>query len=104
MGAVHEVLIPKEGGGMADSAAALAEPVLRARDVVRSFRKATRLSQEDFAHAISVTYSTVSRWENAHVEPSRLGWQSLNDLAEKRGIDLSDTDWGRYLLSMKRKQ
>ncbi len=38
---------------------------------VRVLRQRLGMSQEKFAAEIGVSFSTVSRWENAHHEPSR---------------------------------
>jgi len=37
---------------------------------VRELRSQLGLTQEEFAHAIAVTVSTVNRWENGHANPS----------------------------------
>jgi DNA-binding transcriptional regulator YiaG len=55
-------------------------------DLVRSLRQRLALTQEEFAHEIAVTVSTVNRWENAHAEPSKLAWKAIQDLARKRGL------------------
>jgi len=39
------------------------------------------MTQEEFAHAIGVTVSTVNRWENGHIEPSRLARKAMDGLA-----------------------
>jgi len=44
------------------------------------------MTQEEFAHEIAVTVSTVNRWENAHAEPSKLAWKAIKDLARQRGL------------------
>jgi DNA-binding transcriptional regulator YiaG len=44
------------------------------------------MTQEEFAHEVAVTVSTVNRWENAHAEPSKLAWKAIQDLARKRGL------------------
>ena len=49
------------------------------------------LTQEGLAHSLSVTFSTVSRWENGHVLPSRLAWRALQQLAAERGCPLVET-------------
>ncbi len=36
-----------------------------------ALRHRLNMTQEEFAHAIGVTVSTVNRWENGHIEPSR---------------------------------
>jgi DNA-binding transcriptional regulator YiaG len=40
--------------------------------MIRAWRQRAGLTQEDLAHALGVTFSTVSRWENGHVRPSSL--------------------------------
>ncbi len=44
-------------------------------------RRRLRMTQEEFAHAIGVTVSTVNRWENGHIEPSRLARKAIQGLA-----------------------
>ena len=39
---------------------------------IRLWRQRIGLTQEGLAAALSVTFTTVSRWENGHVQPSRL--------------------------------
>ena len=63
-------------GGMDDNAGSL----------IRTLRQKLGMTQEEFAHEIAVTVSTVNRWENAHAEPSKLAWKAINDLARKRGV------------------
>jgi putative transcriptional regulator len=57
-----------------------------AGDVIRRLRSKLGLTQEEFAHAIAVTVSTVNRWENAHAAPSKLAWKVIRELARKRGL------------------
>ena len=49
-------------------------------EVVRQHRKRRGMSQEKFAAEIGVSFSTVSRWENAHNEPSQLSWRAVQEL------------------------
>jgi len=37
--------------------------------LVRRLRESMSLTQEQFAHAVGVTYSTVNQWENGHRRP-----------------------------------
>jgi len=55
-------------------------------DLIRSLRQALGLTQEEFAHAIAVTVSTVNRWENGHAAPSKLAWKVIRALARRRGM------------------
>ena len=56
------------------------------RNLVRTLRQQLSMTQEEFAHQIAVTVSTVNRWENSHAEPSKLAWKAIRDLARQRGI------------------
>jgi len=55
-------------------------------NLIRTLRQKLGMTQEEFAHEIAVTVSTVNRWENAHAEPSKLAWKAIQDLARKRGV------------------
>ena len=55
---------------------------------IRALRAKLGLTQEEFAHAIAVTVSTVNRWENGHANPSKLAWRAIQGLARKRGTTL----------------
>jgi putative transcriptional regulator len=57
-----------------------------AGNLIRTLRQKLSMTQEEFAHEIAVTVSTVNRWENAHAEPSKLAWKAIEDLARKRGL------------------
>jgi len=56
--------------------------------MIRAWRQRTGLTQEGLAQALSVTSSTVSRWENGHVLPSKLAWRALQQLAAERSCPL----------------
>jgi DNA-binding transcriptional regulator YiaG len=57
---------------------------------IRGIRQRLRLTQEEFAHAIAVTASTVNRWENAHAAPSRLARRAIAELVTRRGLCPAD--------------
>ena len=48
---------------------------------ISTLRRRLKMTQEEFAHAIGVTVSTVNRWENGHIEPSRLARKAMEGLA-----------------------
>ena len=58
--------------------------------VIRSWRQRAGFTQEELARALGVTFSTVSRWENGHVAPSKLAWRALMQLSAERGVPLND--------------
>ena len=53
---------------------------------IRELRLKLDMTQEEFAHSLGITVSTVNRWENSHSEPSKLARASIVGLAEKRGL------------------
>lgn len=53
---------------------------------IRELRLKLDMTQEEFAHALGITVSTVNRWENGHSEPSKLARASIVGLAAKRGV------------------
>ncbi len=54
---------------------------------IRELRKGLGLTQEEFAHAVAVTFSTVNRWENGHAKPSKLARRAIEALgARKPGV------------------
>lgn len=61
--------------------------------LVRELRSLTGLTQEQFAAALGVTYSTVNRWENGRSKPSsmaiKLIEKTLQELGEE-GQELLD--------------
>jgi DNA-binding transcriptional regulator YiaG len=63
-------------------------PPVHAGRVIRDWRRRVGLTQEGLAQALSVTFSTVSRWENGHVLPSKLAWRALQQLAAERSCPL----------------
>ena len=47
---------------------------------INELRRRLNMTQEEFAHAIGVMVSTVNRWENGHIEPSRLARKAMEGL------------------------
>ena len=44
---------------------------------IKSMRRSVRMTQEEFAHELGVTFTTVNRWENGKAIPSRLAIRAL---------------------------
>jgi putative transcriptional regulator len=50
---------------------------------IRTIRQRLQMTQEDFAHLIGVTFSTVNRWENGKSAPNRIAIRLLSGLEKK---------------------
>jgi putative transcriptional regulator len=57
---------------------------------VTALRRRLNMTQEEFAHAIGVTVSTVNRWENGHIAPSRLARRAMEALAQRSPVGQLD--------------
>jgi DNA-binding transcriptional regulator YiaG len=53
---------------------------------VRTLRQRLAMTQEEFAHCLGITVSTVNRWENGHSSPSKLARASIVALGEKNKL------------------
>lgn len=62
------------------------ERITQQGTVISALRQRLSMTQEEFAHAIGVTVSTVNRWENGHIEPSRLARKAMQGLAVQAAI------------------
>jgi len=65
---------------------------------VALLRRRLNMTQEEFAHAIGVTVSTVNRWENGHIEPSRLARKAMQVLAAQAAVPVDLVGSGNGLL------
>ena len=59
---------------------------------VRYIRAERLLSQQEFADAVGVSYSTVSRWEREHRKPQAKAIGKLMIWCKHNGVDLSDVE------------
>lgn len=57
--------------------------------IVRKVRKQLRMSQQQIADALCVSFATINRWENGHVIPSNLAQKSFFDFCENNFIDIT---------------
>lgn len=53
---------------------------------VKYVRAKLKLSQEDLAHELGVSFATINRWENGSYNPSRLAKKAFNEFCEKKNI------------------
>ena len=59
---------------------------------MRYVREKLKISQEDLARALNVSYATINRWENSKNKPVRMARVAFNDFCEKHGIAFGDAD------------
>jgi DNA-binding transcriptional regulator YiaG len=61
--------------------------------LVKQVRRQLSLSQEDLAHHLGVSYTTVNRWENGHSRPSKLAKAQFNafcrNMTKRGGLALA---------------
>lgn len=62
----------------------------RLQQKIRELRQKKEWTQEDLAREISVSLSTVQRWEKRGGAPTRLARRELQKLFRKAGIDGKD--------------
>ena len=55
------------------------------RRFVKELRQSLRLTQEQFATRVGVTFSTVNRWENGRGKPSPLAMRRIEELRAEAG-------------------
>lgn len=55
-------------------------------EILRAIRTELNISQEQFARDLSVSFTTLNRWENNRTTPSRLAKMRIIDYCKARGI------------------
>jgi len=58
-------------------------------EMVKCIRKQMGLTQEELAHELNVSFSTVNRWENGHRIPNKLAIVCLIEFCKRNFIDAS---------------
>lgn len=54
---------------------------------VKFVRTELKLSQEDLARELGVSFATINRWENGNYNPSRLAKKAFEDFCNKHSIE-----------------
>jgi DNA-binding transcriptional regulator YiaG len=55
-------------------------------DTVKQVRQTLKISQEELAHALNVSYVTINRWENGRSKPNRMAKAVFYAFCEKNGV------------------
>lgn len=53
---------------------------------IKQVRNKLKLSQEDLAHELGVSFATINRWENGNYNPSRLAKKVFDEFCIKHNI------------------
>ena len=59
-------------------------------ELVRELRLRLKLTQEEFATKLGVTFPTVNRWENRRAKPSRMAMKLIEGLLRQMGESTQD--------------
>jgi putative transcriptional regulator len=54
--------------------------------ILKSIRKELDISQETLARDLSVSFTTLNRWENSRAKPSRLAMIQIKDYCAQKGV------------------
>lgn len=57
-------------------------------EIIKCIRKELKITQEELAHELNVSFSTVNRWENGHRVPKKMAIVCLIDFCKKKALDM----------------
>lgn len=67
-------------GGIKSAKCELKEAAMEVIAVLKNLREEKNWSQEDLAHELGVSFSTINRWENGKTKPSKMAQAHINRL------------------------
>lgn len=59
---------------------------MKFNELLKGVRKELNISQEQFAHELNVSFTTLNRWENNRCVPSRLAKLRILDYCKSKNI------------------
>lgn len=59
---------------------------MKFNELLKEVRKELNISQEQFAHELNVSFTTLNRWENNRCVPSRLAKLRILDYCKSKNI------------------
>lgn len=54
------------------------------QEIVKEVRRQLGFSQEELAHALGVSFSTINRWENGKTTPSKLALKQFDNFCSAK--------------------
>ncbi|WP_035267765.1 helix-turn-helix domain-containing protein [Desulfitibacter alkalitolerans] len=61
-------------------------------DLVKEIRRELSISQEQLAHDLNISFSTINRWENGKTSPSKLAKHRLHEYCISKNITKNITE------------
>ena len=58
-------------------------------EIIKFIRKQLGITQEQLAHELNVSFSTINRWENGHRVPKKLTIVCLIEFCKSNGVDIN---------------
>lgn len=58
-------------------------------EIIKCIRKELGITQEELAHELNVSFSTINRWENGHRVPKRLAIICLIEFCKKNTVGMN---------------
>ena len=58
-------------------------------EIIKSIRGQLGITQEQLAHELNVSFSTINRWENGHRVPKKLAIVCLIEFCRRNAVDLT---------------
>ncbi|HWR30341.1 MAG TPA: helix-turn-helix transcriptional regulator, partial [Negativicutes bacterium] len=59
---------------------------MKFNELLKEVRKELKISQEQFAHELNVSFTTLNRWENDRCIPSRLAKLRILDYCKSKNL------------------
>ena len=62
--------------------------------LIKTLRKRSLLSQEDFAKSLNVSVGTINRWEHGKTTPNITAMKKIKEFCETNGFDCKEIEQG----------
>lgn len=57
--------------------------------IIKKIRSQLKMTQEQFARELDISFSTINRWENGHTVPSKLAKVRLLEFCKNQNVDIN---------------
>lgn len=59
---------------------------------VKAVRNQLKITQEELAHKLGVSFATVNRWESGSYKPSKMGQRVFDEFVEKNNLNQENNE------------